>query len=276
MPHFGEIAEQLRRSTVQVTAVDGSGSGSEGGRGSGSGSGSGVIWSADGLILTNAHVARGRAAQVELWDGRRFEARVTARDPRRDLAALRIQAAGLPSAAPGDSAAVRPGELVLAIGNPLGFAGALSTGVVHSIGSLPGMSGRQWIRANVRLAPGNSGGPLANVQGRVIGINTAILNGLGVAAPANAAAGFLAQGPRPALGVTLRPLPFGLEILELEAEGPAATASLRPGDILLGSYEQLNQALDSGRELLRLQFLRGGQQVREAVVRFPAPRAVAA
>ena len=138
------------------------------------------------------------------------------------------------------------------------------------------MSGRQWIRANVRLAPGNSGGPLANAEGQVIGINTAILNGLGVAAPANAAAGFLAQGPRPALGVTLRPLPFGLEILEVDAEGAAATASLRPGDILLGSYEQLNEALDSGREVVRLQFLRGGNRVREAVVRFPEARAVAA
>lgn len=266
MPHFGEIAEQLRRSTVQVTT----------GAGRASGSGSGVIWSAGGLIVTNAHVARGRSAQVELWDGRRFEARLTARDSRRDLAALRIQATGLPFAAAGDSAAVRPGELVLAVGNPMGFAGALSTGVVHSVGALPGMAGRQWIRANVRLAPGNSGGPLANAEGRVIGINTAIVNGLGVAAPANAVGGFLAQGPRPALGVTLRPLPFGLEILEVEADGPAAVASLRPGDILLGSYQQLNEALDAGRETLRLQFLRGGNRVRETVVRFPAPRAVAA
>jgi serine protease Do len=264
MPHFGEIAEQLRRSTVQVTV--------EGGRGSGSG----VIWSANGLILTNAHVARGRQAQVELWDGRRFEARVTARDPRRDLAALRIQAANLPAATVGDSAAVRPGELVLAVGNPLGFAGALSTGTVHSIGALPGMPGRQWIRANLRLAPGNSGGPLANAEGRVVGVNTAVLNGLGVAAPSNAAAGFLVQGPRPALGVTLRPLPYGLEILAVEADGPAAVASLQPGDVLLGSFEDLNQALDAGRETMRVQFLRGGNRVRETVVRFPAPAAVAA
>jgi serine protease Do len=262
--HFGEIAEQLRRSTVQV-AVE-----------RGRGSGSGIIWSTEGLILTNAHVARGQSAHIELWDGRRFEARVTARDPRRDLAALHIQASGLPAAEPGDSAAVRPGELVLAVGNPMGFAGAVSTGVVHSIGPLPGTSGKMWIRANVRLAPGNSGGPLANAQGKVIGINTAILNGLGVAAPSNAAAGFLAQGPRPALGVTLRPLPYGLEILELEADGAAANASLRAGDVLLSSYEQLNEALDSGREVLRLQFLRGGNRVREAVVRFPEARAVAA
>jgi len=268
MQGFGEIAERLRRSTVQVAAL--------GGPASRHGSGSGVIWSADGLILTNAHVARTDRIQVELWDGRRLDARVAARDPRRDLAALRIDAAGLPAATPGDSAAVRPGEVVLAVGNPLGFAGALSTGVVHSIGTLPGMAGRQWIRADVRLAPGNSGGPLANAQGRVIGINTAVMQGLGVAAPSNAAAGFLAQGPRPALGVTLRPLPFGLEVLAVEPRGPADTASLRPGDILLGSYEQLNQALDSAGETLRLQFLRGGNRVRETVVRLAAPQAVAA
>ncbi len=264
MPHFGEIAEQLRRSTVQVTLP---------GR---RGSGSGVIWSTNGLIVTNAHVARGKTAEVELWDGRRFQAGLTARDVRRDLAALRITAAGLPAVTAGDSSAVRPGELVLAIGNPLGFAGALSTGVVHSIGALPGMPGKQWIRANLRLAPGNSGGPLADAQGRVIGINTAVLNGLGVAAPANSAAGFLAQGPRPSLGVTLRPLPFGLQVLEVDAEGAAAVASLRPGDVLLGSFEQLNEALDSGRETVRLQFLRGGDRVRETVVRLPEAQAVAA
>ena len=102
-----------------------------------------------------------------------------ARDPRRDLAALRIAAQGLEAAAPGDSAALRPGELVLAIGSPLGFAGALSTGVVHSIGALPGMGRQRWILAAVRLAPGNSGGPLADAGAGWSGINTAIVNGLG-------------------------------------------------------------------------------------------------
>src|SRR5215475_8693942 len=110
---------------------------------------------------------------------------------RRDLAELKVGETGLPAATAGDSAAVRPGELVIAVGSPLGFAGALSTGVVHSIGPLPGMGRQSWIRAGVRLAPGNSGGPLANAQGQVIGINTAIDNGLGVAVPANAAVEFL-------------------------------------------------------------------------------------
>jgi serine protease Do len=134
MQGFGEIAERLRRSTVQVF--------SDRRRGGGSG----VVWKPDGLIVTNAHVARQPQAQVELWDGRRFEARVVAYDARRDLAALRIAAqgsagglagsagglaAGDCAATPGDSSRLRPGELVIAVGSPLGFSGALSTGVVH-------------------------------------------------------------------------------------------------------------------------------------------------
>src|SRR5579863_8192967 len=176
MQGFGEIAEHLRRSTVQVIL--------EGSRGGGSG----MVWNEAGTILTNAHVARADGARVELWDGRRFSARVTSRDARRDLAALQLDgASGLVPVQPGNSDAIRTGELVIAIGNPLGFAGALSTGVVHSTGALAGMGRQSWIRADVRLAPGNSGGPLANAQGQVIGINTAIVYGLGVAVPSNAA-----------------------------------------------------------------------------------------
>ena len=175
MHGFGEIAESLRRSTVQVFLN---------GRG---GSGSGLVWNRSGLILTNAHVARGDSAELELWDGRRFPARVLLRDPWRDLAVLRTTATDLHPAVIGDSDAARPGELVLAVGNPLGFAGALSTGVVHSVGPIRGMGRQRWIRAGVQLAPGNSGGPLANAQGQVIGINTAIVEGLGVAAPSKSA-----------------------------------------------------------------------------------------
>src|SRR5713101_5667161 len=130
VPGFGEIAEKLRRSTVLIHA---------GGRGGGSG----VIWSRDGIIITNAHVARGAQIGLQLWDGREFQATVASRDPQRDLAALRVnmtnlttnlatnQAANLPSAVIGDSSQVRPGELAIAIGNPLGFIGALATGVIH-------------------------------------------------------------------------------------------------------------------------------------------------
>lgn len=259
MRGLGEIAERLRRSTVQVFI------------GEQRGAGSGVVWSVDGLILTNAHVARASGARVELWDGRRFDAPVVARDPRCDLATLRIPAEGLEAATPGDSGSLRPGELVMAIGNPLGFAGALSMGVVHSIGALPGVGRQPWIRADVRLAPGNSGGPLANAQGQVVGINTAIVNGLGVAVPVSIAADFFRRGGRPQLGVTLRPLPFGLMILEVEPAGAAAASSLRVGDVLLCSFDELSDALDSGDDVVRLRFLRGNrEQVREVFVRVAA------
>src|SRR5438270_4110382 len=217
MRGFGEIAERLRRSTVQVFP-----------HGRHRGGGSGVVWNSDGLIVTNAHVVRGTNAhvlrgnnahqargtnahlageaevnlcEVELWDGRCFQAHTASRDPRRDLATLRISATGLEAATAGDSDTLRPGELIMAIGNPLGFAGALSTGVIHSVGKLPGMGSENWIRAAVQLAPGNSGGPLADAQGRVVGINTAIVNGLGVAVPGNAALDFLRRGAPPSLGV---------------------------------------------------------------------------
>jgi serine protease Do len=188
MRGLGEIAEALRRSTVQVFP-----------HGRGRGGGSGVVWSSGGLIVTNAHVARAAEAEVELWDGRRFQARVVSRDPHRDLAALRISAtgvAGLDGATPGNSDTLRPGELVIAIGNPWGLGGALSAGVIHSIGKLPGMGSQRWIRAAVQLAPGNSGGPLANAHGHVVGINTAIVNGLGVAVPVSAALEFLRLSAR--------------------------------------------------------------------------------
>ena len=105
---FGEVAEQLRRSTVLIQAGD-------------RGSGSGVIWGEDGLIVTNAHVARGSQARVQLWDGRELEAGITSRDPQLDLAALRISANDLPRVSSADSSKLRPGELAIAIGNPLGF-----------------------------------------------------------------------------------------------------------------------------------------------------------
>ncbi|MBV8728634.1 MAG: trypsin-like peptidase domain-containing protein [Acidobacteriia bacterium] len=269
---FGEIAERLRRSTVQVA--------SGGARGGGA---SGVIWSADGLILTNAHVARSTRPQVELWDGRRFEARVTAHDPRRDLAALRIASDGLPAAVAGDSTALRPGEFAVAVGNPLGFAGAVSTGVIHSLGPISGMGTHDWVRATARLAPGNSGGPLANAQGHVIGLNTAIVNGLGLAVPSRDIGQFLKRGSRPRLGIALRPVLYdghnlGLLILEVEENGAAANASLHIGDILVGaggkrleSMDSLNDALDSGSPALRLGFLRGDRShIRETVVQLHA------
>jgi len=274
---LGEIAEKLRRSTVLLHA----------GR---RGSGSGVIWTSDGLIVTNAHVARSTPACVQLWDGREFEATITARDLHRDLAALHINASALPAATPADSAQLRPGELVIAVGNPLGFVGALTTGVVHAVGPIRGFGSQSWVQAGVRLAPGNSGGPLADARGQVIGINTMVAGRVGLAIPSNAVRKFLSIGPSYAwLGVTLRPVlvprrdgnAFGLVVLEVEPASPAAQASLLPGDILIGteeapfhSLEDCSSALEAdGPRLVRFEFLRGDYaRVRRVTVQLVAPR----
>lgn len=259
---LGEVAERVRRSTVLVQP---------GGRGSGSG----VIWSSDGLIVTNAHVARGSRIEVSLWDGREFCAEITARDARRDLAALRIEAKALNAATIGDSAKVRAGELAIAVGNPLGFLGVMTTGIVHTVGPLRGLGSRHWVQADVRLAPGNSGGPMADSNGRVIGINTMATGRLALAIPSNDVARFLAGSETKSnwMGVTVTPvrLPqnsqqnFGLLVLGIEPESPAANASLLLGDILLGSegrafhsVEDFAEALQGETSrVLRLEFLRG-------------------
>ena len=263
IPGFGEIAEQLRRSTVLVHS---------GGRGSGSG----VIWSRDGTLVTNAHVVRSARPTVQLWDGREFEASTQSRDPLRDLARLRIDATDLHAATAADSSQLRPGELAIAIGNPMGFVGALATGVIHGVGPLRGLGPHSWVQAEVRLAPGNSGGPLADASGQVVGINTMVAGRLALAIPSNAVRDFLSATPSDGrLGVTLHPafIPrptgrgktLGLVILEVEPDSAAARASLLPGDILLGtdeknfaSLEDLARALQgTGPRVLRLEFLRG-------------------
>jgi len=272
---FGEIAEQLRRATVLIHS---------GGRGSGSG----VIWTSEGTIVTNAHVAHGSNVRVQLWDGREFNAAVTARDPRRDLAALRVSAGSLPAACLGDSSQLRPGELAIAIGNPLGFVGALTTGVIHAIGPLRALGSQTWVQATVRLAPGNSGGPLADAGGHVIGVNTMVAGRLALAIPSNAVRDFLASGGRAWLGVSVYPvrLPrangraLGLVLLEVEPGSPAAQASLMTGDILLGTEEKSFQSIDDlaraidgeGLRLLRLEFLRGDySRVRRVTVQLGIP-----
>lgn len=279
---FGEVAERLRRSTVQVSIER-----------SRSGSGSGIIWTADGVIITNAHVVRADGARVELWDGREFDAELTARDARRDLVALRIPERDLPAATAGDSSALRPGELVLAVGNPLGFIGALTTGVVHALGPMRGIGRQPWVQAAVRLAPGNSGGPLANARGQVIGVNTMIAGGgLALAVPSNAVADFLRRGAnRPMLGITVRPVPLddrgsiALVVLEVAPQGPGATASILIGDLLRGAngklfrnVDDLADAIDGAAGgVLTLQFARGDhRRMREVVVRFEAGSAEAA
>jgi serine protease Do len=277
---FGEIAERLRRSTVLIRA----------GRG---GNGSGTVWSSDGLVVTNAHVARASRLRIELWDGRELEGTVESRDLHLDLAAIRIDAAQLPAVTAGDSSKIRAGELAIAVGNPLGFVGALATGVIHGVGALRGVGSQTWVQADVRLAPGNSGGPLADARGHVIGINTMVAGRLALAIPSNAIARFVSGAPSDGwLGVTVQPVRipvagaraaiFGLVLLEVQEDSPAGRASLLVGDILLGTGSQgftelgdLSAVLQgTGSRQVRLEFLRGDYaKIRRVTVALGAGRA---
>ncbi len=170
------LVARLRRGTVQVHA-------------SGARAGSGVIWGAGGLIVTNAHVAR-PPARVILPDGRAMRGRMLAWDRECDLAVITIETEDLPPVVVGDSDRLRVGELVVAVGHPLGRPAAVTAGVIHTIP--PRGSSRGFIRADLRLAPGNSGGPLADARGSVVGINTLIADGLACAVPSRAVERFLA------------------------------------------------------------------------------------
>jgi serine protease Do len=170
----------IRRSAVQVLTGE-------------SGGGSGIIWRADGLILTNAHVVLGRRAVVRLWDGQRLEAHVVRRDPRRDLAALAVEARELPEVVAGDSRQLTAGQVVIAIGSPWGVPGVLALGIAHANGTDSNHVATRVVQADVRLAPGNSGGPLADTSGRVVGVNTMIAGGLAIAVSTSEIAGFLSD-----------------------------------------------------------------------------------
>jgi serine protease Do len=171
------VAERLRAVTVHVR-----------GRGRGAGSGSGVVWR-PGVVVTNAHVATGRSLVVETADGAEREAQVLASDARRDLAVLRVATDGLPVAGIAPPGALRVGALVLAVGNPMGLTGAVTPGIVHALPAP--RRGTALILADVRLLPGNSGGPLSDASGRVVGVNAAILRGLAAAIPSDAVERYL-------------------------------------------------------------------------------------
>jgi serine protease Do len=261
------------------------------GSGRRSGGGSGVVLTND-RVITNAHVLQGGgAATVESWEGKSVSAQVVRVNQARDLALLSVAGLDSPAIQFGDSDDLRAGTPVMAIGNPLGFTGAVSSGVVHAASAaLKGMY--RWICADVRLAPGNSGGPLADLQGRVIGINTMVISGgLALAVPSRAVQGFIARDKHPAkLGVTLRPVTprrgeAGMMILEIETGGAADNASLLPGDILLTAngrglhfLDDLQTAVgESAGALLRLEFCRGGEARRRQVsVQLAPERATAA
>jgi serine protease Do len=263
------LVQRLRSSVVIVR---------DGGRGSGSG----VIWQPDGVIVTNHHVTPGTHAQVELTDGRQFQASVRRSDPEHDLAMLQVPALGLPAARIGDSSRLRAGELVFAVGNPLGLSGAVTAGIISAP---PGDGVRvpNMVRADVSLAPGNSGGLLATADGSVVGINSMMrMPGLALAVPSNVVSSFLSasDAERGYLGVTLleTELPTawqtpqtgdaGFIVTGVAAGSPAERAGVLIGDVIIGTNgdalgppSSLPQALGALQpdESIELLVLRGGQ-----------------
>ena len=230
------LTDRLRRATVAVR------DGSRGG-------GSGVIWRSDGTIVTNAHVVRGTRATVEFADGRREPATLAARDASRDLAILRTLPAGLETVSVRTAPSVRTGELVFAVGNPLGLRGAVTAGIVQRCNA-------RWVVADVRLAPGNSGGPLADAAGDIVGINSMVAGALAFAVPSSAVDALLATVEAPSS-------PFGVEVLPVALPmagrrepaplwAPASrlgddlaldqTAFDRTGEVVLGAARRLDPA----------------------------------
>jgi len=198
-PFLGDAAARLRASVVAILDdAHGSGRGRGASRGGG-GHGAGFAWGGGGgdLFVTSAHVVSSRKAIVVTPDGRAVEGTLVSRDVDRDIALLHAPEARVPAVTCGDPYALRPGALVFAVGHPLGVKDAVSVGVFQAVGAVPrgyGMAeqrprrGRSpfipWVQADVRLAPGNSGGPIADVEGNVIGVAAMIVSGLALAVPA--------------------------------------------------------------------------------------------
>jgi serine protease Do len=284
------LVEEARRAVVEV-------------RSGGRGSGAGVIWPGEGLVLTNNHVvAWGRrrgGVRAVLHDGRTLEAEVVRRSRGLDLALLRLRGenGGLSAVPVGDSDALRVGELVYAIGHPWGNPGTATAGVVSGLGvpggrSRGGGSSTRYVRSDVALAPGNSGGPLLNARGEVVGINAMIFGRTALSIPSNAARTWAgepaAEGDgRPRLGVEVVAVEFpasgrpkegdawGLAISSVEEGGPADAAGLLVGDVMLGlagtgpqDVGSFQDALDRG-DAVSLRVMRAGETL---VVEVP-PRA---
>jgi serine protease Do len=164
----------------------------------GGGAGAGIVWRRGGWIVTNNHVvARGRALRVIMPDGRELPARITARDPEVDLALLRVEDEATTPMVAADSRGLRVGQYVMAVGHPWGERGLVTAGMISGLGRVQTRNGRgevEIIRSDVRLAPGNSGGPLVNAAGAVIGVNTMIVGGdQGVAVPSHVVGSFVEQ-----------------------------------------------------------------------------------
>jgi S1-C subfamily serine protease len=242
------------------------------------GSGSGVIIAPDGYVLTNDHVVRGAARlDAVLSDGTSVEARIVGEDPDTDLALLRLARGGLPAATLGDSQELRVGQLVVAIGNPLGLQATVTAGVISAVRrTLRGVSGRlieDVIQTDAALNPGNSGGALVDSAGRVIGITTAIIGGaqgICFAVPIDTAKWvvpeLLREGRvvRGYLGLAGQTQPFdrrlgrrlglalpaGVLVASVAEAGPAATAGLRPGDLILAVDGAPTPSVDAVHKLL--------------------------
>jgi serine protease Do len=271
-----EIIEKAQASIVQV-------------RRAGRGGGTGFVWHEKGAIVTNHHVVANASTklEIELLDGRVLQASVVDSDPMLDLALLNVPADKLPALPVGDSAKLRVGELVFAIGHPWGQRGVVTAGIVSALSKVKLRNSNQqleYIKSDVRLAPGNSGGPLLDAQGHVVGINAMIMGGdLSVAIPSNALSKWLAQLPltRVTLGVQVQPaeLPatlrqhlangqtLGLLVVGIISGGLAEEAGLLVGDVLLDiANKPLNDvatlrtvlAQSSSQETVRLRVLRGG------------------
>lgn len=236
------------------------------------GAGSGVVIAPDGYILTNQHVVHQAKRLTTLFtDGNSAEATLVGEDSATDLAVIRASASGLAYASLGDSDQLRVGQLVIAIGNPLGFQSTVSTGVVSALGrSLRSRQGRlieNIIQHTAPLNPGNSGGPLVNSRGQVVGINTAIIamaQGIGFAIPANTGRWVLSQllthgrVRRAFIGIGGRERPLerrlarfhqlstdrAVEIISCDPSGPASQAGLRSGDLIVAINEHPVTSVD--------------------------------
>ncbi|MDQ3548669.1 MAG: trypsin-like peptidase domain-containing protein [Chloroflexota bacterium] len=231
------LAEQVRAGVVEVS--------------DGRGTGAGTIWTSDGLIVTNHHVVPGETARVTLVDDTVLDARVIASLPERDLSLLKIDATDLPVLPIGDSATLRPGEIVMAVGHPHGVPGVVTFGVFSRVGPYEGRTGRhlrEGLLADIELRPGNSGGPLVNARGEVIGINAMVLGpGTALAIPSATAGRLIDYRERRTLGMQVgvvqnTPSIAGRDgltqehlvmVLDVASASVAAHAGLLPGDILL-------------------------------------------
>jgi S1-C subfamily serine protease len=242
------------------------------------GSGSGFIFTPDGFVLTNSHVVHGaRRIEVTISDGRKYEADLIGDDPDTDLAVIRINAPNLVPAYLGEAQKIRVGQLVVAIGNPYGFQYSLTAGVVSALGrSLRAQSGRLMdavIQTDAALNPGNSGGPLVNSRGEVIGVNTAMImpaQGISFATSIDTAK-FVASRlirdgkvSRSYIGLAGQNVPLprrivryyklgvesGILIVSFEANSPAKNAGLREGDIIIAFDDHPTAGIDDLHKLL--------------------------